>query len=1064
MKLGYGVFKKTKKSTEPSTYKITPHQQNSPLPSLPQINKMLEAVIDSMGLENTEQAKRLRTLSPENKWQIIQQNKSLVESNSKNEDDDPNLYISAISNPEKINLEKLQNLRVNLSSKPVVWLRSFVQFGGLQAFSKLLTFYEMNKKYTEKDFKVMLEVCLSLRSLMNNSTGLEAVMSAPQFIRHIVALINVKHIKIQTIALELCACLVLLNSNGYASVIEAMHFNQHTYRYKTPYSALLKVLATDGMDYPEVAVWGLALINSLLSHPENIESRMTLRASLNEAGLDNIINIYGKIYSNNVDVTKQFNSYDYALKQDNEEYKKLKSLGLSGGLSSTWPVLLSRCATDPDLLEHIELTIRNYCVLATNEEPEKKRELFEKIYSISRSFVEKKDIPLNSVNIFGNKAIANSGLDQADDQDIRQQLIASRKERASLIQTVKRLRLELQDQAHDMNLAHEKIQELSSNQSFKVKNKNTLPNFPLSPEVRRKTLPDFPASPELKPSLKAEHKVNPLAAMLQEAGMAKPSRPVNPLAAMLKDAGKVPDGGAAPVPPRPVNPLAAMLQQAGKANGAAGAGVSASVAANIAAKSLAAPKIETPESALPKKSNDKPQNPRLKCHINKIPDAKVVGSMWEDLGKEDVEIDIELFDTLFAAKKVVNVTAPTSQSAGLLEPAVLQFLAIKCNSLKHIPDIVKVIEEGDDSQLEIIQIKALLEICTHPEQPLTTLSSFKGDINTLSRAEGICYKIAQIPHLQERVESWLFRRQFGGIFEEIYSIYKSVKNAMEVLIKSSKFKEFLKLVLSISNFMNAGSNLGGAYAFDITQLEKLLDTKANGSPRKLLHIILQTLNDEEYTLPDEEDFDWQASLNSIDMSTLNFIPELYLFNLAAKHSLVQNASDFSELQANFKKVKSYVHLFDDSQTSFGEKLNECITSAESDITSATSLANSCASLWKQVGSMYAIQVNNINDAESLINSLSRFHDICVAALRDNRAMREKEAKNISKNSVKIAEISSKISQSIPIAEVEQKAQPKKLNLLMLPPLPKQENIVDEEGLIDNLIGKIKNGETFKSIA
>ena len=68
---------------------------------------------------------------------------------------------------------------------------------------------------------------------------------------------------------------------------------------------------------------------------------------------------------------------------------------------------------------------------------------------------------------------------------------------------------------------------------------------------------------------------------------------------------------------------------------------------------------------------------------------------------------------------------------------------------------------------------------------------------------------------------------FEETAETLTSAYCSIKSAILTNSSSKTFKETLKLVLEIGNFMMAGTYAGNASGFKMKTLLKLRDTKSN---------------------------------------------------------------------------------------------------------------------------------------------------------------------------------------------------------------------------------------------
>ena len=89
----------------------------------------------------------------------------------------------------------------------------------------------------------------------------------------------------------------------------------------------------------------------------------------------------------------------------------------------------------------------------------------------------------------------------------------------------------------------------------------------------------------------------------------------------------------------------------------------------------------------------------------------------------------------------------------------------------------------------------------------------------------------------------LFKMKFVELLQEVKKDIVSYTMACEEVRKSEKFATIIKLVLSIGNFMNAGSRNARAIGFEISFLPKLNSTKTFDNKSTLLHFIANKMEE-----------------------------------------------------------------------------------------------------------------------------------------------------------------------------------------------------------------------------
>ena len=163
-------------------------------------------------------------------------------------------------------------------------------------------------------------------------------------------------------------------------------------------------------------------------------------------------------------------------------------------------------------------------------------------------------------------------------------------------------------------------------------------------------------------------------------------------------------------------------------------------------------------------------------------------------------------------------------------------------------EIKRAILELDDQTLSIDNLKSLKQYVPAFEE-IQLVRNYDGDISKLGNAEKYVLEVMDIPRLNQRLESMIFKRKFMNEYEEILPNISNVLKASDESRKSGKLEKILRIVLDIGNFMNGSTNRGSAYGFQLEALIKLKDTKVSkkdndGTPT-LLHYLVRFLNSKE---------------------------------------------------------------------------------------------------------------------------------------------------------------------------------------------------------------------------
>jgi hypothetical protein len=180
-------------------------------------------------------------------------------------------------------------------------------------------------------------------------------------------------------------------------------------------------------------------------------------------------------------------------------------------------------------------------------------------------------------------------------------------------------------------------------------------------------------------------------------------------------------------------------------------------------------------------------------------------------------------------------------------PACLTELAsgILLARLKHtFPQIRQAILDLDEERLSLDNLRAL-EKCLPTPDEAELIRDYDGDISALSKADQYFREIVGIPRLSERLSCMVFMRKFEMDLEELKPDLKVLRDAVDEVSASDKFKRVLQTVLLLGNMLNGSTFRGSAAGFQLGDLLKLRETKpAVPTPATptLLHFLVRVLN------------------------------------------------------------------------------------------------------------------------------------------------------------------------------------------------------------------------------
>jgi hypothetical protein len=120
------------------------------------------------------------------------------------------------------------------------------------------------------------------------------------------------------------------------------------------------------------------------------------------------------------------------------------------------------------------------------------------------------------------------------------------------------------------------------------------------------------------------------------------------------------------------------------------------------------------------------------------------------------------------------------------------------------------------------------------------------DLPRLGKAEAFLSEISKVKDVREKLETWIFIREFGYKIACYEPLLMSVQTASNQMLQSKRFEMILQSVLALGNLLNYGTALGDAKGFRLESLLKLRETKSVNDPQiTLMNVLVDILESNE---------------------------------------------------------------------------------------------------------------------------------------------------------------------------------------------------------------------------
>lgn len=255
-----------------------------------------------------------------------------------------------------------------------------------------------------------------------------------------------------------------------------------------------------------------------------------------------------------------------------------------------------------------------------------------------------------------------------------------------------------------------------------------------------------------------------------------------------------------------------------------------------------------PAPGLPKKPSPLPPIKTKPIFWTKINDAAYEQTIWKQIDDSKVSLNKDMLCELFASaepvKKETDASAPKKEKpkfVEILDQQRAKSISIMLGRIRCPVNELAQMIKNLDSNLSEDAIGSLKNNVPTAEE-VAMCEGYDGDPNLLGPPEQYVLTISKIPMLQQHVDFLNLRMGFEELMSDIETPVEILSTGFKQLKSSQKLKELLQYILAIGNFVNGGSNKGGAYGFKFDFFRKILDTRTNRPGYTLLNYIAETFD------------------------------------------------------------------------------------------------------------------------------------------------------------------------------------------------------------------------------
>ncbi len=192
-----------------------------------------------------------------------------------------------------------------------------------------------------------------------------------------------------------------------------------------------------------------------------------------------------------------------------------------------------------------------------------------------------------------------------------------------------------------------------------------------------------------------------------------------------------------------------------------------------------------------------------------------------------------------SSKKVEVVTLLDMKRANNINIMLSQFRDISFDELRGI------IASADSTKLSGDKLGMLVNYLPTDEEAIL-LQDYQGDKSKLGKAELFYLAMLQLPRFSAKARGFHVRTEFDTQIATLSGEIGSLRDAAREISQGQELRAVVEAVLTIGNFLNAGTARGGAVGYKLDALSKLKTTKATNETKITLTQYLVMIMERDY--------------------------------------------------------------------------------------------------------------------------------------------------------------------------------------------------------------------------
>jgi hypothetical protein len=239
-----------------------------------------------------------------------------------------------------------------------------------------------------------------------------------------------------------------------------------------------------------------------------------------------------------------------------------------------------------------------------------------------------------------------------------------------------------------------------------------------------------------------------------------------------------------------------------------------------------------------------------KIHWKPVSQDRLQHSLWANVNEGETSIDdveVKELEHLFAKKMVAKQQKkPTASETKKMEKVSLidakrsYNIAISIAQFKSFQtydDLCAAVVSLDSSKLNCEQLQRMTALLPSQDE-IKSLREYKGQENSLGRAEKFLLAISRIPNFSQKLQNFAFILQFPDIANELREALIGLGTACKDIVNNKNLANIMKRLLAIGNLLNEGAGNPKAAGITLDSLLKTATKTGTDGKTKVIDVVV----------------------------------------------------------------------------------------------------------------------------------------------------------------------------------------------------------------------------------